>query len=106
MVHCLSTVYNRRLDATLAEKLAPGIEQTVAKDLDWLEEEIKTGNGRYLVGEHVTAADTMVAFSVHFIFRKGLEPNDRRWEGVEKWLRGMESSEAYQRAVTKTGYKL
>lgn len=106
MVHCLPTVYNRRIDATLAEKLAPGIEQIVAKDLDWLEEELKKGNGRYLVGDHITAADTMVAFSVQFIFRMRLGPSNRRWEGIESWLRGTENERAYQRAVAMTAYKL
>ncbi|KAK4692972.1 glutathione S-transferase, partial [Lecanoromycetidae sp. Uapishka_2] len=106
MVHCLPTVYNRRIDATLAEKLAPGIEQIVAKDLDWLEAELKKGNGRYLVGDHITSADTMVAFSIQFIFRMGLGPNDRRWVGIERWLRNIEGEEGYQRAVARTGYRL
>ncbi len=106
MVHCLPAVYNRRLDATLAEKLAPGIEQIVVKDLDWPEAELKRGNGRCLVGDHITAADTMVAFSVQFIFRMGLGPNDRRWEGIERWLTVTEGEEAYRRAVTRTGHNL
>ena len=42
------------------------------KDLDWLEAELAKGNGRFLVGDGVTAADTMMAFSVQFILVKGL----------------------------------
>jgi glutathione S-transferase len=106
MVHCLPSVYNRRIDATLAEKLAPGIEKIVANDLDWLEAELKKGNGRYLVGDHVTAADTMVAFSVQFIFRMRLGPQDRKWEGIDAWLRNVENGQAYRRAVAKTGHQL
>ena len=106
MVHCLPTLYNQRIDATIAEKLAPSIEKIVANDLDWLEAELKKGNGRHLVGDHVTAADTMVAFSVQFIFRMRLGPQNRRWKGIEAWLRSVESEQAYQRAVAKTGHWL
>lgn len=106
MVHCLPTVYVRRIDASAAEKLAPGLAGNVAKDLDWLETELKNGNGGYLVGDHVTAADTMVAFPIQFIFRLRLAPQDRKWEGIEAWLRNVEAGEAYQRPVAKTGHHL
>ena len=106
MIHCLPTVYVRRIDASAAEKLAPDLAAHVAKDLDWLEAELKKGNGKYLVGEQVTAADTMVAFSIQFIFRMKLAPQDRRWEGIEAWLRNVEAGETYQRAVAKTGHHL
>ena len=106
MVHCLPTVYNRRIDATMAEKLAPGLEKNVVKDLDWLEVELKAGNGQYLVGDRVTAADTMVAFSVQFIFAMRLAPRDRRWAAIEGWLTNVEGENAYQCAVAKTGHHL
>lgn len=41
MVHHLPTVYIRRIDASAAEELAPGLAENVAKDLDWLEAELK-----------------------------------------------------------------
>ena len=78
MVHCLPTVYVRRIDASAAEILAPGLAGNVTKDLDWLEAELKRGNGKYLVGDHVTAADTKVAFSIQFIFWLKLAPQDRK----------------------------
>ena len=106
MVHCLPTVYIRRTDATAAERLSHDLKQYVSKDLDWLEAELERGNGKYLVGDHVTAADTMVAFSIQFIFRMDLAPRDKRWERVEAWLRHMEVQESYERAITRTGYKL
>ena len=106
MVHCLPTLYNRRIDAGMAEKLAPCLERNVIKDLDWLDGELKAGNGRYLVGDHVTAADTMVAFSIQFIFQMRLAPSRTRWEAIEEWLRNVEAEEAYKRAVAKTGHSL
>ena len=106
MVHCLPTVYNRRFDATMAEKLAPGVEKNVVKDLDWLETELKAGNGRYLVGDHVTAADTMVAFSVQSILAMRLAPRNRRWAAIEGRLTNIEGENAYQCAFAKTGHHL
>ena len=107
MVHCLPTVYNRRIDATMAEKLAPGLEKNVVKDLDWLEAELEAGNGRYLVGDHVTAADTMVAFSVQFMLAMGLAPRRNcRWPAIEGWLTNVEGENAYRCAVAKTGHHL
>lgn len=106
MVHALPSLYVRRIDANAAEKIEPRLARNVAKDLDWLEDELKRGNGRFLVGDHVTAAETMVAFSIQFIFSLKLAPTDRRWEGIEAWLRNLEAGEAYQRAVTKTGHHL
>ena len=106
MVHCLPTLYNRRIDAIIAEKLAPGLEKNVVKDLDWLDAELKAGNGKYLVGDHVTAADTMVAFSVQFIFAMRLAPIDRTWAAIEGWLTNVERENAYQCAVAKTGHHL
>ena len=112
MAHCLPTVYNRRIDASLAEKLAPGVEKVVAKDLDWLEEEYVARKGKYLVGNEITAADIMVAFSVHFIFAIGLASKDptqssnEKWKGVRSWLAQCLAREPYRRAVEKTGYKL
>lgn len=103
-VRALPLSYVRRIDATAAEKFEPRLAGGVAKDLDWLEAELKRGNGRYLVGDHVTAADTMVAFSIQFIFLSKLAPKDRRWEGIEAWLRNLEAGEGYQRAVAKTGH--
>ena len=106
MVHCLPTVYVRRIDASAAERLAPGLAENVAKDLDWLESELKKGNGKYLVGDHVTGADTMVGFSIQFIYWLELMPHNKRWKAVEAWLRNVETGESYQRAVAKTGHHL
>ena len=104
MVHCLPTVYVGRIDASAAEKLAPSLAAIVAKDLDWLEAELKKCNGRYLVGDHVTAADTMVAFSIQYILGAQLAPQNRKWERIEAWLRNVEATETYQRAMAKTGH--
>ena len=79
-----------------------------SRDLDWLDAEIKKGGTRYLVGDTVTAADTMMAFGVQFIFATGSHPEEKegQWDNVHKWLETIEKNVVYQRAVKRTGHKL
>ena len=68
MVHCLPTVDVHRFIASAARNLAPGLAENVGKDLDRLGAELKDGNGRYLVRDHVNTADAMIAFSFQYNF--------------------------------------
>jgi glutathione S-transferase len=88
------------------DEMEKGMAVKVQEDLDWLESELRKGNGKFLVGEGLTAADTMVAFSVQFIFARKLGTMGKRWVRVERWLEGLEAREAYKRAVERSGYKL
>ncbi|KAI9875077.1 MAG: hypothetical protein M1823_007550, partial [Watsoniomyces obsoletus] len=79
--------------------------------LDWLENHlasIHSSNGKYLVGDHLTAADINMLFSIQLIYdrRLGLEGTDKEWEHVEQWRREMEAEESYRKCVEKTGFKL
>jgi glutathione S-transferase len=78
----------------------------VQRDLDWLESELQAGNGKFLVGDHVTAADTMMEFSVQFILTRKLGTGDKRWPAIEAWLQNIQNQESYKNAVEKTGYSL
>ena len=106
MTHCLPFIYVKRIDATAAEGLRPKLANIVRKDLDWLEKELDLKGGGWLVGDSVSAADTMMAFSVKFIFANGLAPKDRRWRALEGWLQQVEEREAWREAVRKTGFEL
>lgn len=73
MVHALAITYARwsaseglRSSGELKE-LERGMAVNVGKDLDWLNDELK--DSRFLVGERVTAADTMVLFSISLFLR-------------------------------------
>lgn len=110
MIHALAILYARwRLPeaakASLHE-MEKGLSVNVQKDLDWLENELKAGNGEFLVGDELTVADIMVHFSVQFIFARKLGTVGKSWPGVERWSEGLEGLEGYQKAVKKTGYKL
>ena len=106
MTHCLPFIYVKRIDAVAAEGLRPKLASIVGKDLDWLERELELKGGGWLVGDSVSAADTMMAFSVMFIFANGLAPKDGRWRHVEGWIRQVEEREGWREAVRKTGFEL
>jgi len=111
LIHCLSITYARWFSPQSVkesgdlQKLEDGLAINVQKDLDWISEEIK---GHFLVGDQLTAADVMVAFSIQFIFARGLcgGKTAADWPKIEKWLKGCEGTESYRRAVEKTGHKL
>lgn len=113
MVHCLAITYFRWFAAeaisdeekTETEK---GIAVNVVKDMDWLEGELRKDKGRFLVGDEVTAADTMVLFSVQFIFARDLIGGRKvgEWKRVQRWIEDCENTESWKRAVEKTGHKM
>lgn len=78
----------------------------VQADFDWLESELQAGNGKFLVGDHITAADTMMGFSAQFILTRKLGTGDRQWPAVEAWLQNIESQASYKKAVEKTEHSL
>ena len=79
--------------------------------LNWLDSHLKnvhkTG-GKYLVSDHLTAADINMLFSIQLIYnrRLGLEDTDKEWEHVEKWKQEMEEEESWKQCVEKTGFKM
>lgn len=115
MVHSLAILYARwmisepaKSDGTL-DKLEQGMSVNIQKDLDWLETELERSKGTFLAGEKATAADTMVAFSIQFIFARGLglkSGQQGRWKRIHEWLKLCEEREAYKAAVQKTGHTL
>ena len=83
-----------------------GLSVNVARDINWLEAELK--GHKFLVGNSVTAADTMVLFGIQFIFARNLCGGRKLsdWKAVEQWVKTCESSASYKKAVGKTGHKL
>lgn len=106
LTHALAIMYGSGAAANAADKISAGLTPQVHRDFDWLEAELKKGSGRFLVGDHLTAADTMMGFSVAFIFKMGLGVKGKTWPAVNAWLASVEGTETYQRAVEKTGHTL
>lgn len=113
LLHGLVPFYISLASSSAASELHPQLVEAAGKDMDWLEAELENGNGngdgscgsRYLVGDSVTAADTMMGFSVQFLLIFGLVPKGREWPCVNRWLENVERNKMYQRAVAKTGHK-
>ncbi|KAL1297046.1 hypothetical protein AAFC00_004635 [Neodothiora populina] len=108
-LHGLAVLYARwsgsdHPDAVKA--ITDGLSVNVGKDLDFLESELAKGDGRFLVGDHVTIADCMMLFSVQFILARDLGVNGRKWDKVDEWIRKCEATESYQTAVRNTGHTL
>ena len=126
-LHSLAILYARwNYPAALKESHPAGLEameaslkDNVRNDLNWLEEELGNSTGRFLVGNQVTAADCMMAFSIAFIFerdlgvkglKRGKDGNGRggedlgRWKKIEEWLDRCESTNSYKRAVERSGH--
>lgn len=106
LTHALAIAYGSGAAPESSEKLAAGLAPQVHRDFDWLESELSRSNGKFLVGDRLTAADTMMSFSVAFIFKMGLGTKGREWPAVNAWLAHVESLPAYRRAVEKTGHTL
>ncbi|CZR59089.1 related to GTT1-glutathione S-transferase [Phialocephala subalpina] len=112
MVHCLAITYARWFAPESVQKsgelkeLEKGLAVNVGKDLDWLNSELE--GKKFLAGDHVTAADTMVLFSIQFIFARDLVGGRKvsEWKNVEKWIKDCEATESWKKAVEKTGHKM
>jgi glutathione S-transferase len=78
----------------------------VQNDLSWLETELSRSPGQFLLGDHITAADVMMQFSVEFIFAMKLGTQGKEYPSINKWMEACRSTESYKRAVKKTGHKL
>lgn len=105
-LHGLAIFYGSASVPSAAQGLQDGISGAVHRDFDWLEAELAQGSGKFLVGDTVTVADTMMEFTVNFIMKNGLGTKGKSWPAVEKWMADVQGTETYKRAVEKTGFKL
>jgi len=78
----------------------------VQNDMSWLETELSLSQGRFLCGDHVTAADIMMQFTVEFILAMKLGTMGKEWPNVNKWMEACRNEEGYKKAVERTGHKL
>jgi glutathione S-transferase len=114
LLHALSITYARWFspksvqDSGELTELEKGLAINIGRDLDWLESELKANAGRFLVGDGVTAADTMNAFGIQFVFARDLSLGRKvsEWPAIEKWLKDCEDTQSWKKAVQKTGHDL
>lgn len=106
-LHAISILYARwnQHEGDVA-KTEERMSKNVINDFNYLESEIKKNNGKFLFGDKVTAADTMVHFSVAFILARELGTQGKSWPAVEEFRKACEATDTYKKAVEKTGHKL
>jgi glutathione S-transferase len=110
MVHALAILYARWhipkcAQSGILHATEKGMSVLVQKDLSWLESELSLSSGKFLCGDHITAADVMMQYSADVILSLELGTQKREWVEIRKWLKACEETEGYKRAVEKTGYK-
>ena len=120
MLHALAVLYFRwQMPSSFKEsaegkKMMDEVEEkmsvNVVNDLNWLEGELGSSTGMYLVGNEVTAADIMMHFSVEFTVERELgvkkETFGEKFPKLEEWLQRCRRTDGYRRAVERTGYTL
>lgn len=120
LLHALAVLYFRWQMPEAYKSSSEGkkaVEETESKlsvnvhnALAWLERELGSSTGNYLVGNSVTAADVMMHFSVEFTVERelGVKKTEflEKYPKPEAWLERCSGTEKYKRAVEKTGYTL
>lgn len=109
-LHGIAILYTRWHVKDVPEDAIKAAEErmsaNIQNDLSWLETELSLSQGQFLVGDHITAADIMMHFSVEFILARELGTQGKEWPNINKWNEACKNSEGYKRAVEKTGHKL
>jgi glutathione S-transferase len=82
------------------------VRVNVTNDLNWLEREITASIGAFLVGDAVTAADIVMAFSAQLTFSMLGAKLGGTWPGIDAWLGRCRETAAYKRAKARCEHNL
>ncbi|KAK4548211.1 hypothetical protein LTR36_010080 [Oleoguttula mirabilis] len=106
-LHALAILYCRWFqkdgDVTTTEE---GLSGNVRKDMALLNSSLTRSQGKFLFGDEVTAADTMMEFVADFVFARGLGTKGQTWPRVEQYVMDCQAMPTWQKAQKKTGHKL
>lgn len=106
LLHALAIAYGSAAAPHAAGDLDTRLSGAVQRDFDWLEQSLQREGGKFLLGDKVTAADTMMGFSVDFILKNKLGTSGSSWPAIQRWMSNVHDTKTYQRAVEKTGFVL
>lgn len=109
-MHAIAILYTRWNVKDVPDGTIEAAEErmsvNVQNDMSWLETELSLSEGKFLCGDHVTAADIQMQFSIDFILARELGTQGKEWPNVNRWLEACKATESYKAAVEKTGHKL
>ena len=86
------------------KKTEKAVSADFLEDMDFLERRLEHGNGKFLCGDTVTAADCMMYFGASFILKLMSDVSDKKYERVQQYAQDCEATESFKRAVSKTGH--
>ena len=106
-LHGISILYIRwnQKDGDV-KKTEEGLSGNVIKDMNMLEETLKNSPGKFLFGDNISVADTCMHFSAVFILARELGVKGSDYPVTTKYIQDCEATDAYKRAVEKTGHAL
>lgn len=116
MVHAYPAFVTKRLPGNLmASKDIHDFRvittRKVYQDLDWLEGYIAAAKTAYLVGDHLTAADIMMGFSILSILDRVIKDGElaedgekKEYPSIQRWVDGLVQRKAVKVAFKKTGF--
>jgi glutathione S-transferase len=103
MTHALAIIYAQWFAEEEKEAIKIITEKAsvnVQKDLDEIENAL-SGEGPFICGNQITAADLALAFSCEYVLTKqvGTKGHSTNWPKIHQWLRTLEQRPAYQKAL-------
>ena len=114
LLHALAITYARwsltsESDREALDKCESFMSVNVQNDLNYVESQLKLNEANdqlFLVGNELSVADVMMAFSVEFTIKKNLGIQGKTWPLINRWLAGLEQRPAYKKAVSEAPHDL
>ncbi len=88
------------------KKTEQGLSKNIINDFNLLEATLKQSSGKFLFGNEISVADTMMHFSTSFILARELGVKAEDYPRCKQYVQDCEATASYKKAVEKTGHKL
>jgi glutathione S-transferase len=88
------------------KKTEQGLAGNVINDMNFLEDALSKSSGKFLFGDSISVADTMMHFSAVFILARELGVKGEDYPKTTKYIQDCEATPSYKKAVERTGHSL
>jgi glutathione S-transferase len=106
-LHGISILYVRwnQQDGDV-KKTEEALSKNVIADMNYLEEILKKSSGKFIFGDKVSVADTLMHFSAVFILARELGVKFEGYPRITQYIQDCEATSTYKKAVERTGHSL